>query len=83
MIKLAALFLLTGVALVVAVTAAIGLAWLAVAIPILVSTAAGYGLYALSCRWSARRRRRRTKSSKPPERSAERREILVGRRGED
>jgi hypothetical protein len=80
MIKLAVLFLVTGVALVVAVTAAIGLAWLAVAIPVLVSTAAGYGLYALSRRSSGRRT---TELANPPERPAEHREILVGRRGED
>ena len=80
MIKLVALFLMTGVALVVAVTAAIGLAWLAVAIPVLVSTAAGYALYALSRRWRARRT---TELASPPERPVEHREILVGRRGED
>lgn len=55
MIKMVALFLTTGVALVFAVTAVIGLAWLAVAIPVLISTAAGYGLYALSRQWSVRR----------------------------
>lgn len=66
MIKMVALFLTTGVALVIAVTAVIGLAWLAVAIPVLISTAAGYGLYALSRHWSARRTD--VQSTKPHER---------------
>lgn len=66
MIKMVALFLTTGVALVIAVTAVIGLAWLAVAIPVLISTAAGYGLYALSRYWSARRPD--VQSTKPHER---------------
>jgi hypothetical protein len=55
MIKLALLFLMTGVALIVAVTLIVGLAWMVVAIPVLVSTAAGYGLVALRRR--ARRHR--------------------------
>ena len=53
MIKLALLFLMTGVALIVAVTVIIGLAWIVVAIPVLISTAAGCGVMAL------RRRARR------------------------
>jgi UPF0716 family protein affecting phage T7 exclusion len=76
MIETVALFLTTGVALVVAVTAAIGLAWLAVAIPVLISAAAGYGLFALSRRWNGRR----TSAERLPERLPER---LNGRRGED
>ena len=47
MIKLALLFLMTGVALIVAVTLIVGLAWMVVAIPVLVSTAAGSGVMAL------------------------------------
>jgi len=47
MIKLALLFLMTGVALIVAVTLIVGIAWMVVAIPVLVSTAAGYGVMAL------------------------------------
>jgi hypothetical protein len=54
MIKVAALYLTTGVALVVAVAAAVGVAWIAVAIPVLISTAAGYGLFALGRRWKPR-----------------------------
>lgn len=55
MIKLALLFLMTGVALIVAVTLIVGLAWMMVAIPVLVSTAAGYAVVALRRR--ARRHR--------------------------
>jgi hypothetical protein len=38
---------MTGVALIVAVTLIVGIAWMVVAIPVLVSTAAGYGVMAL------------------------------------
>jgi UPF0716 family protein affecting phage T7 exclusion len=55
MIEVAALLLTTGIALVVAVTAAMGLAWVAVAIPVLISAAAGYGLLSLSRHWQMRK----------------------------
>jgi len=53
MIKLAFLALMTGTALIVAVTLIVGIAWMVVAIPVLVATAAGYGIVAV------RRRMRR------------------------
>ena len=53
MIKLAFLALMTGTALNVAVTLIVGIAWMVVAVPVLVATAAGYGIVAV------RRRRRR------------------------
>jgi hypothetical protein len=52
MIKLILLFLTTGMALVVAVTVLVGVAWIAVAIPVLIATGAGYGLVALNRRWA-------------------------------
>jgi hypothetical protein len=52
MIKLILLFLTTGMALVVAVTVIVGVAWIAVAIPVLIATGAGYGLVALNRRWA-------------------------------
>lgn len=68
MIEMAALFLTTGVALVVAVTAAMGLAWVAVAIPVLISAAAAYGLFSLGRHESTRRTSAR--SRRAPERRA-------------
>jgi len=47
MIKVAFLFLSTGIALVVAVALIVGIAWLAVAVPVLIATAAGYGFLSL------------------------------------
>jgi hypothetical protein len=41
------LFLSTGIALVVAVALIVGIAWLAVAVPVLIATAAGYGFLSL------------------------------------
>lgn len=43
MLKLTLLFLITSSALVVAVTLLVGVAWLAIAIPVLLVTGAGYG----------------------------------------
>lgn len=57
MIKLAFLALMTGTALIVGVALIIGLAWLVVAIPVLVATAAGYGIAAV------RRRMRRHRAA--------------------
>jgi hypothetical protein len=53
MLKIAFFFVSTGVALVVAVALIVGLAWLAVAVPMVIASAAGYGIVAL------RRRRMR------------------------
>ena len=47
MIKVAFLFLSTGIALIVAVALIVGIAWLAVAVPVLIATAAGYGFLSL------------------------------------
>jgi uncharacterized membrane protein YdbT with pleckstrin-like domain len=47
MIKLVLLFLSTGIALIVAVALIAGIAWLAVAVPVLIATAAGYGVLSL------------------------------------
>jgi hypothetical protein len=55
MIKGAALFLTMGLAVVVTVTVVMGLAWLAVAIPLLIATAAGYGLLSLTRHCHVRR----------------------------
>ena len=46
--KVASLLLTSGAALMVAIASIGGLAWLAVAIPLTVATAAAYGLYALA-----------------------------------
>jgi hypothetical protein len=61
MIRLLLLYLSTGIALVVGVAFAMGLAWIAVAVPVLVSTGAAYGLLRL------RRRTRplRTRAARP------------------
>jgi hypothetical protein len=63
MMKLVLLFLATGMALVVAVTVIAGVAWIAVAIPVIIATGAGYGLVALNRRW-ARPKNRATRSSR-------------------
>ncbi len=52
MIKLALLFLTTGIALVVAVALIVGVAWIAVAIPVILVTGTGYGALALNRRWA-------------------------------
>jgi hypothetical protein len=52
MIELVRLFLTTGMALVVTVTVIVGVAWIAVAIPVMIATGAGYGLVALNRRWA-------------------------------
>jgi UPF0716 family protein affecting phage T7 exclusion len=46
-IKVIFLFLSTGISLVVAVALIVGVAWLAVAVPVLIATGAGYGVVAL------------------------------------
>jgi hypothetical protein len=46
------LFLTTGVALMVAVTLIVGIAWLAIAIPVVLISGAGAGLVALNRRWA-------------------------------
>jgi hypothetical protein len=51
MIKLALLFLITGGALVVAVTLIVGMAWLAIAVPVVLVTGTGYGALVLTRRW--------------------------------
>jgi predicted signal transduction protein with EAL and GGDEF domain len=55
MIKLTLLFLITSGALVVAVTLLVGVAWLAIAIPVLLVTGTGYGAMALNRRWTQSR----------------------------
>jgi membrane protein implicated in regulation of membrane protease activity len=50
------LFLGSGIAVVIGLVFALGLAWLAVAIPVLISAAATYGLFSLRRRGAARRR---------------------------
>jgi F0F1-type ATP synthase membrane subunit c/vacuolar-type H+-ATPase subunit K len=52
MIKLVLLFITTGAALLVAVALIVGIAWIAVAIPVLIVTGTGYGLVALNRRWA-------------------------------
>jgi hypothetical protein len=52
MIKLAILFLVTGGALVVAVTLIVGVAWLAIAVPVVLVTGTGYGAAVLNRRWA-------------------------------
>lgn len=62
MIKVAFLFLSTGIALVVAVALIVGIAWLAVAVPVLIATAAGYGFLSLRRRaWRGKTHGNRTK----------------------
>ena len=61
MIKVAFLFLITGIALVVAVALIVGIAWLAVAVPVLIATAAGYGFLFLRRRaWRGKTHGNRT-----------------------
>jgi len=61
MIKVAFLFLSTGIALVVAVALIVGIAWLAVAVPVLIATAAGYGFLSLRRRaWRGKTHGNRT-----------------------
>jgi F0F1-type ATP synthase membrane subunit c/vacuolar-type H+-ATPase subunit K len=50
MIKLVLLFITTGAALVVAVALVVGIAWIAVAVPVVIVTGTGYGLIALNRR---------------------------------
>lgn len=52
MIKLALLLVTTGVALVVAVALIVGIAWIAVAVPVVIVSGTGYGLVALNLRWT-------------------------------
>jgi len=52
MIKLVLLFDTTGAALVVAVALIVGIAWIAVAVPVVIVTGTGYGLIALNRRWT-------------------------------
>lgn len=52
MINLILLFLTTGVALIVAVALIVGVAWLAIAIPVVLISGAGAGLVALNRRWA-------------------------------
>ena len=52
MIKLVLLFITTGAALVVAVALVVGIAWIAVAVPVVIVTGTGYGLIALNRRWA-------------------------------
>jgi hypothetical protein len=52
MIKLVLLFITTGAALLVAVALIVGIAWIAVAIPVLIVTGTGSGLVALNRRWA-------------------------------
>ncbi|HKC07142.1 MAG TPA: hypothetical protein VKJ67_09760 [Methylomirabilota bacterium] len=47
MIRMTFLFLSTGISLLVAVALIVGIAWLAVAVPVLIATGAGYGVVAL------------------------------------
>ena len=54
------LFLGSGIAAVIGLVFALGLAWLAVAIPVLISAAATYGLFSLRRR-EARGARKRTR----------------------
>jgi hypothetical protein len=54
MIKLVLLFITTGAALVVAVALIVGIAWIAVAVPVVIVTGTGYGLIALNRRWAQR-----------------------------
>jgi hypothetical protein len=54
MIKLILLFITTGAALVVAVALIVGIAWIAVAVPVVIVTGTGYGLIALNRRWVQR-----------------------------
>jgi len=51
MIKLVLLFVTTGAALMVAVALIVGMAWLVVAIPVVIVTSTGYGLFVLNRRW--------------------------------
>jgi hypothetical protein len=53
MMKLALLFLTTGVFFATAVTALVGMIWVAVGVPLLIIVGAGYGIVALK-RWGAR-----------------------------
>jgi len=50
LMKVAFLYLSTGIALFVAVAAIVGVGWLAVAVPVAISTAAHYGLLVLTGR---------------------------------
>jgi F0F1-type ATP synthase membrane subunit c/vacuolar-type H+-ATPase subunit K len=50
-IKLVLLFVTTGAALMVAVALIVGIAWIAVAIPVVIVSTTGYGLVALNRRW--------------------------------
>ena len=52
MIKLALLLVTTGAALVVAVALIVGIAWIAVAVPVVIVSGTGYGLVALNRRWT-------------------------------
>jgi len=58
------LFLASSIAVVVGVVFAMGLAWVAVIIPVLISTGAGYGLFVLARRRRTGRSGMRTASSK-------------------
>jgi hypothetical protein len=58
------LFLASSVAVVVGVVFAMGLAWIAVIIPVLMSAGAGYGLFALARRGRTGRSGMRTARSR-------------------
>jgi uncharacterized membrane protein len=57
------LFLTSSIAVVVGVAFAMGLAWIAVTIPVLISAAAGYGLFSLSRRRTRGVNKRRNERS--------------------
>lgn len=65
MIRVIFLFLSTGISLVVAVALIVGIAWLAVAVPVLIATGAGYGVVMLR-----RHGARRSVAIRPGDRSA-------------
>jgi hypothetical protein len=52
MIKLALLLVTTGAALLVAVALIVGLAWIAVAVPVVIVSGAAYGFVTLNRRWT-------------------------------
>lgn len=58
------LFLGSGIAAVIGLVFALGLAWLAVAIPVLISAAATYGLFSLRRRGARGARKRTSEGSR-------------------
>jgi F0F1-type ATP synthase membrane subunit c/vacuolar-type H+-ATPase subunit K len=57
MTKVVLLFLTTGAALMVAVALIVGIAWVLVAIPVMIIAGTGYGVIALNRRWHGLGRR--------------------------